>query len=66
MYFDWGHGIAHVGMFLCHNSDGSSIQTIEGNTSFDEFGSQANGGAVAHKIRNRKLVGACVHVPYKN
>jgi len=65
VYFDWGHGIAHVGMFLRHNSNGT-IQTIEGNTSFDSSGDQSNGGAVAHKVRSRSSVAACVAVPYKN
>jgi len=65
VYFDWGNGIAHVGMFLCHNANGT-IQTIEGNTSFDSSGDQSNGGAVAHKVRSRSSVAACVSVPYKN
>jgi len=65
VYFDWGHGIAHVGMFLKHNSDGT-VQTIEGNTSFDSSGDQSNGGAVAHRVRSRSSVAACVAVPYKN
>jgi len=65
VYFDWGHGIAHVGMFLRHNSNGT-IQTIEGNTAFDSSGDQSNGGAVAHKVRSRSSVAACVAVPYKN
>lgn len=65
VYFDWGSGIAHVGMFLAHNPDGT-IQTIEGNTSFDSAGDQSNGGAVAHKVRSRSVVAACVHVPYKS
>lgn len=65
VYFDWGQGIAHVGMFLRHNPDGT-VQTIEGNTSFDDGGSQSNGGCVAHKVRNRSLIAACVAVPYKN
>jgi len=65
VYFDWGHGIAHVGMFLRHNPDGT-VQTIEGNTSFDDNGSQSNGGCVAHKVRSRSLIATCVAVPYKN
>jgi len=66
VYFDWGHGIAHVGMFLKHNPGDGTIQTIEGNTSFDSSGDQSNGGAVAHKVRSRSSVAACVAVPYKN
>jgi peptidoglycan hydrolase-like protein with peptidoglycan-binding domain len=65
VYFDWGSGIEHVEVFLAHNADGT-IQTIGGNTSFDQNGSQSNGGAVAHKVRPRSVVAACVHVPYRS
>lgn len=41
----------HVGLVIEINSN-NTITTIEGNTSFDDKGSQDNGGAVARRKRN--------------
>ena len=47
----------HIG--IVESIDGDTLTTIEGNTSFDDKGSQSNGGAVARKQRNLKyIVGA--------
>lgn len=46
----------HVGIVESVRPDGS-ITTIEGNTSFEEKGSQDNGGAVAARIRKKNIVG---------
>lgn len=45
----------HVGIIVEVLENGN-IVTIEGNTSFDDAGSQSNGGAVAKKIRTTKNV----------
>lgn len=47
--------IQHVGVVEAIHPDGT-ITTIEGNTSFDSRGSQANGGAVARRRRTRASV----------
>jgi len=46
----------HVGIFVGWKKKGESFYTIEGNTSFDDKGSQSNGGAVAAKTRLVKNV----------
>lgn len=56
--FDWAHpdGISdHVGIVEKVLADGR-LQTIEGNTSSDERGSQSNGGGVFRRVRNRSDV----------
>jgi hypothetical protein len=50
----------HIGIFHSWKVKGVSFYAIEGNTSADEKGSQANGGQVAKKLRNVKLVAAFV------
>ena len=63
VYFDFdGGGVDHVGMFL--SRDGSTVYTIEGNTSV--AGSQSNGGGVYRKSRDRSLISATVRVPFKS
>lgn len=42
----------HVGMARARYDGGSTVPTIEGNTSFDDGGDQANGGAIAARHRN--------------
>ena len=44
----------HVGFVT--DVKGSTIYTIEGNTSFDDKGSQSNGGAVAEKKRSLSVI----------
>ena len=48
-----GKGIEHIGIVIKDNGDGT-VTTIEGNTSPDKKGSQANGGEVALKVRAYK------------
>ena len=45
--------IQHVGTFIKDNGDGTAV-LLEGNTSSDKRGSQANGGQVALKVRAYK------------
>ena len=45
--------IGHVGIVITNNGDGT-VTTIEGNTSPDKKGSQANGGEVCKKVRAYK------------
>ena len=45
--------IGHVGIVITNNGNGT-VTTIEGNTSSDKKGSQANGGEVCVKIRAYK------------
>lgn len=55
--FDFGKGIAHIGIIKALRPDGS-FDTYEGNTSSN--GSQDNGGAVLQKVRYKKnIVGCC-------
>lgn len=51
IFYDWtGHGVAeHTGIVV--SDDGTSIHTIEGNTSAGDAGSQANGGGVYARVR---------------
>jgi len=56
VFFDFvpgGAGIEHVGIVVKDNGDGT-VTTIEGNTSSDKKGSQANGGEVCQKKRAYK------------
>lgn len=60
VFFDWGGStqtslVDHVGLVVGVNSDGS-IQTIEGNTSPTDAGSQSNGGGVYRRVRPRRVI----------
>lgn len=52
--FDQDPQVDHVGIVAKVNPDGS-IQTVEGNTSAGDHGSQSNGGQVAARHRARRL-----------
>lgn len=45
-------GCYHTGLVIAVASDGKTVTTIEGNTSATGTGIEANGGAVAKKVRN--------------
>lgn len=64
VYFDWGgDGVPdHVG--IVEKNCGSYIQTIEGNTSSGNSGSQGNGGGVYRRTRNWSVVRAIVRPSY--
>lgn len=53
--FPGGEGVDHVGIVEHVNRDGS-LETIEGNTSPGNAGSQANGGGVYRRHRERNVV----------
>jgi len=56
VFFDFAPGgapVEHTGIVIKDNGDGT-VTTIEGNTSSDKKGSQANGGQVALKVRAYK------------
>lgn len=58
LVFDWNWATSatnHVGI-LEKNLSGSRFQTIEGNTSVSNVGSQGNGGRVARRIRKHSQV----------
>jgi hypothetical protein len=60
VYFDWGGSqttsrIDHIGFVEAVLPDGR-IQTIEGNTSPNDGGSQGNGGGVYRRIRPRGVI----------
>lgn len=54
MNFKGGTAPSHVGFLV--SIEGDKYNTIEGNTSFDEAGSQSNGGAVAEKVRKKSVI----------
>lgn len=54
--YKWGGQIKHVGFYLGEGTDQKHIQAVEGNTSFDQKGSQDNGGGCAIKNQNTSLV----------
>ena len=58
--FDFGEGIAHIGMMLGQNADGS-YQTVEGNTGGT---SEDNGGIVLEKTRYASQIVGCCRPPY--
>jgi len=63
--FPGGESVDHVGLFM--SRDGSTVHTIEGNTSAEgASGSQSNGGGVFRRTRNRSLIAAVVRPPFKN
>lgn len=59
---DWQRdGIADHFVILVKYLGGGWYETVEGNTSFDDAGSQSNGGCVAHKKRHTSDMAAiCV------
>lgn len=64
--FDWQHDGTedHVGIIV-ENLGNGSYKTVEGNTSFDDAGSQSNGGAVALRTRHNSLFGLIARPGYK-
>lgn len=62
--FDWGGDgkVDHIG--FVEKNYGSYIQTIEGNTSSGNSGSQSNGGEVHRRTRNWSTVNCVIAVPY--
>ena len=65
VFYDWDNNgvVNHVGIVISVNNNGT-ITTIEGNTSFDEAGSQSDGGAVARKTRTMNHVAGFAHPDY--
>ena len=60
VYFDWQGGTAtsgvdHVGIVVGTRPDGQ-VETIEGNTSPSNAGSQSNGGGVYRRVRPRSVI----------
>ncbi len=60
VYFDWQggtgtQGVDHVGIVTGVRQDGR-VETIEGNTSPTDQGSQSNGGQVARRVRPRSVI----------
>lgn len=66
--FDWdpskGNGVDHVGFVELNK--GSYIQTIEGNTSSGNSGSQSNGGGVYRRTRNWSTVAYIIRPLYSS
>lgn len=62
--FDWGGDgkVDHIG--FVEKNFGTYIQTIEGNTSSGNSGSQSNGGGVYRRTRNWSTVNCVIAVPY--
>jgi hypothetical protein len=57
--------LEHVGGCISVNAAARTAICIEGNTSYDERGSQANGGCVARKTRALSLIVGAYRPPYK-
>ena len=59
---DWQKdGTADHYVIIVKNLGGGVYETVEGNTSFDNAGSQSNGGCVAHKTRNASdMLAICI------
>ena len=60
VYFDWQggtgtQGVDHVGIVTGVRQDGR-VETIEGNTSPTDQGSQSNGGGVYRRVRPRSVI----------
>lgn len=60
VFFDWqggtgSGGVDHVGIVAEVRRDGQ-VETIEGNTSPSNAGSQSNGGMVARRVRPRNVI----------
>lgn len=56
--------ISHVGIAV-EDARGSTVVTIEGNTSLDVRGSQTNGGIVAQRVRPVSKVACILRPPYE-
>lgn len=54
---------AHTG--FCYEDNGSTVITIEGNTSSDNAGSQSNGGMVAKRTRSKNSIIGAYRPPYE-
>ena len=60
VYFDWQggtgtNGVDHVGIVVGVRPDGQ-VETVEGNTSPSNAGSQSNGGGVYRRVRPRSVI----------
>jgi len=60
VFFDWqgntgSSGVDHVGLVTAVRPDGQ-VETIEGNTSPSNAGSQSNGGGVYRRVRPRHVI----------
>jgi hypothetical protein len=63
--FNFGTGTyQHVGLVVSVDLKNKVLHTIEGNTSFDNRGSQSNGGAVAKRTRAFSLAGGVARPAY--
>lgn len=61
--FDWTHdGVEDHVAIIVENLGSGAYRTVEGNTSFDNAGSQSNGGCVALRTRHSSLFG-CIARP---
>lgn len=60
--WDWDGATDHVGIVEYNN--GSNLQTIEGNTSGDAYGSQSAGNGVWPRTRGWESVAAIIRPPY--
>lgn len=70
VYFDWqggtgSGGVDHVGFVEAVRADGQ-VQTIEGNTSPSNAGSQSNGGGVYRRVRPRSVIAGFGRPAYTN
>lgn len=70
VFFDWqggtgSGGVDHVGIVTGVNRDGT-VQTVEGNTSATNAGSQSNGGMVARRVRPRGVIAGFGRPAYSN
>lgn len=60
--YAWDGGIKHIGLYLKTDPKTGKVEAVEGNTSFDNEGSQDNGDGVAIKHRNKNIIKAYVNV----
>ena len=70
VYFDWqggtgSGGVDHVGIVTGVRRDGQ-VETIEGNTSPSNAGSQSNGGGVYRRVRPRSVIAGFGRPAYSN
>lgn len=62
--FDWDGGVVdHIG--IVERNYGNYVQTIEGNTSSGNSGSQGNSGLVARRTRSWNVIKAVIRPQYK-
>ena len=67
LIFSWnGVALEHIGINLGYNKNTHLFDTVEGNTSQDNTGSQANGDCVALKHRPPSCVKYAVRIPWRN